>query len=108
MNMKPAPDVTFHSIIGSIRPGDVTQTTDGVVPYRSSHIDGMASEKTVRSDHSVQKNGEAIGEVNRILREHLGQQSSDMPKVSLDAALKPVAGMRPSLPPLPSPGRSAK
>ena len=53
-------------------PTAVAQSTDGVVPYTSSHLDGVASEKIVRSDHGVQKDPEAIREVRRILREHVG------------------------------------
>ena len=71
MEMKSGPDVTFHSIIGANRPGPPADSTDGVVPYRSSHLDGVASEKLVRSDHSVQKSPEAIQEVRRVLIEHL-------------------------------------
>ena len=71
MEMKSGPDVTFHSIIGANRPGPPADSTDGVVPYRSSHLDGLASEKLVRSDHSVQKSPEAIQEVRRVLIEHL-------------------------------------
>jgi hypothetical protein len=63
---------TFHSIIGSQRPGAVQNTTDGVVPYPSAHIDGVASELVVRSDHGVQKDPEAIREVRRILHEQVG------------------------------------
>ena len=70
--MKPGPGVAYHSIIGSLRPGGVDDSTDGVVPYRSAHLDGVESEKVVRSDHGVQKDGEAIQEVRRILREHIG------------------------------------
>ncbi|MGA7495161.1 MAG: hypothetical protein WBX00_00365, partial [Isosphaeraceae bacterium] len=70
--MKPGPGVAYHSIIGSLRPGGVDDSTDGVVPYRSAHLDGVESEKVVRSDHGVQKDGEAILEVRRILREHIG------------------------------------
>ncbi|MFO0890144.1 MAG: hypothetical protein U0790_13520 [Isosphaeraceae bacterium] len=70
--MKPGPGVAFHSIIGSTRPGPVDQTTDSVVPYRSAHLDGVESEKVVRSDHGVQKDGEAIREVVRILHQHIG------------------------------------
>ncbi|HWD23851.1 MAG TPA: hypothetical protein VG368_00140, partial [Acidimicrobiales bacterium] len=69
--MKPSPDVAFHSIIGSLRPGGVDQTTDGVVPYASAHLDGVASELLVRCDHGVQKDFNAIREVQRILNEHL-------------------------------------
>jgi hypothetical protein len=75
LNMQPAPlphSVNFHSIIGSLRPSGVDKTTDGVVAYRSAHIDGTSSEKVVRSDHGVQKDPEAIREVRRILREHVG------------------------------------
>ena len=71
MEMKSGPDVTFHSIIGANRPGPPADSTDGVVAYRSSHLDGVASEKLVRSDHSVQKSPEAIQEVRRVLIEHL-------------------------------------
>ena len=41
-----------------------------MVKYESAHIDGVASEKVVRSSHSVQGNPEAIQEVKRILIEH--------------------------------------
>ena len=74
--MQPAPGVFFHSVIGSTRPDGVDKTTDGVVPYRSAHIEGVASELIVRSDHSVQKNPRAILEVRRILWEHIGQAQS--------------------------------
>jgi pimeloyl-ACP methyl ester carboxylesterase len=71
LQMPADPTVSFHSIIGSLRPGSVEQTTDGVVPYRSAHLDGVASELVVRSDHSVQKSQYGIREVHRILLEHL-------------------------------------
>ncbi len=80
LTMKPAPDVAFHSIIGSLRPEGKENTTDGVVGYRSSHLDNVESETIVQSDHSVQNNPFAIIEVHRILLKHVG----------LDGA--PVAG----------------
>ena len=73
LDMKPGPDVTYHSIIGNTRPGGVEGSTDGVVTYRSAHLEGVASERVVRSDHSVQKDQEAILEVHRILLEHLNE-----------------------------------
>ncbi len=81
LTMKPGRGVTFHSIIGSERPEGKENTTDGVVPYQSSHIDGVASEVIVQSDHGVQKNPYAIMEVHRILLEHIGmvQQASALP-----------------------------
>jgi hypothetical protein len=70
--MTPGPGVEYHSIIGSLRPEGIENTTDGVVPYRSSHFDGAKSEVVVQSDHGVQKNPYAIIEVHRILLEHVG------------------------------------
>jgi pimeloyl-ACP methyl ester carboxylesterase len=82
--MKPGPDVKFHSIIGSNRPGPKDASTDGVVPYASAYIKVadskrvaeselvVDSELVVRSDHAVQKDPIAIGEVHRILLEHIG------------------------------------
>jgi hypothetical protein len=72
LSMKPGDGVAYHSIIGATRPGPVDHSTDGVVPYRSSHLDGVASEYFVRSDHGVQKAPLAIQEVRRILHEHVG------------------------------------
>ncbi len=69
--MKPGPAVTFHSIIGVLKASGVANTTDGVVPYRSSHIEGVESELRVLSDHGVQKSPLAIREVRRILHAHI-------------------------------------
>ncbi|MFM7130932.1 MAG: esterase/lipase family protein [bacterium] len=73
LEMKPGNEVQFHSIIGANKPGPPAESTDGIVAWRSSHIPGVASEKVVRSDHSVQKSAEAIQEVRRILLEHLAK-----------------------------------
>jgi pimeloyl-ACP methyl ester carboxylesterase len=40
---------------------------DGVVKYRSAHLEGVESEKIIRSGHSVQGKPETILEVKRIL-----------------------------------------
>ena len=45
---------------------------DGVVKYESAHLEGVASEKIVRSSHSTQSTPATILEVRRILYEHLG------------------------------------
>jgi len=76
LHMTPGEGIIFHSIIGSIRPTPVPQSTDGVVSYQSSHLDGVKSELVVRSDHGVQKDPEAIREVRRILLEHLQAQTA--------------------------------
>ena len=71
LSMQPGSNISFYSIIGSNRATGVAGSTDGVVPYRSSHLDNTP-EKVVRSDHGVQKDPEAIMEVRRILLDHVG------------------------------------
>jgi pimeloyl-ACP methyl ester carboxylesterase len=65
-----ADGVVAHSIIAVDSDGPLKDGGDGVVKYESAHIDGVASEKVVRSSHSVQGNPETIQEVKRILIEH--------------------------------------
>ncbi|GIW87329.1 MAG: hypothetical protein KatS3mg108_1653 [Isosphaeraceae bacterium] len=72
LRMSPNPETRFHSIIGSLRPDRVESTTDGIVPYRSAHLDGV-EETIVRSDHGVQRDPEAIQTVRRLMREHLAE-----------------------------------
>ena len=66
------PSITAHSIIAVLGDGPVTGKTDGVVAYESAHIEGVESEKVVRSGHSTQGHPETVDEVRRILIEHLG------------------------------------
>ena len=66
-----APGVQGHSIIAVQTDGDPKLGNDGVVEYSSAHLDGMASEFIVQSDHSSQLNPLAIDEVRRILVENL-------------------------------------
>jgi len=65
-----APGVVAYSIIAVDSDEPLDQAGDGVVKYMSAHIEGVESEKIVRSEHSVQGNPEAIQEVKRILIEH--------------------------------------
>ena len=65
------PRITAHSIIAAVGEGPITGKTDGVVAYGSAHIEGVESEKIVRSGHSTQGHPETIEEVRRILREHI-------------------------------------
>jgi pimeloyl-ACP methyl ester carboxylesterase len=62
------PGVPYHSIIGDRGRGDTPNSSDGVVPYWSSHLDGARSELIVPSAHPALRNGEAIKEVERILK----------------------------------------
>ncbi|MBR3880303.1 MAG: alpha/beta fold hydrolase [Mailhella sp.] len=73
-NLPIAPDVPYHSIIGNDTPGkSLAESSDGIVPYSSSHLDGATSEKVIASGHSVQETPEAILEIRRIMHLHLAQ-----------------------------------
>ena len=64
--------VRFHSIIGNNTPTmPLAESSDGVVPYSSSHLEGAASEKVIASGHSVQEMPDAIIEIRRIMHLHL-------------------------------------
>jgi hypothetical protein len=63
--------LAVHSVIGNMDAADVSGGTDGVVPYESSHLEGVASEKVIHSGHSVQYYPAGIQEVRRILHLHL-------------------------------------
>ena len=63
-----APSIPYHSIIGDRGRGDTPNSSDGVVPYWSSHLDGAQSELIVPSAHPALRNAEAIKEVERILK----------------------------------------
>ncbi len=74
-----ADGVVAHSIIAVEGDGPPEKGDDGVVKYTSAHIDGVASEKVVRSSHSTQGHPDTIQEIKRILFERLdaaGQDSS--------------------------------
>jgi pimeloyl-ACP methyl ester carboxylesterase len=64
-----APGVHRHSIIGNRgRKGPVEKSSDGVVPYTSSHLDNVDSELIVPGDHGAYKTPEALAEIMRILQ----------------------------------------
>ena len=67
------PGVRYHSIIPLI---GGTADTDGVVEYRSSHLEGAASELIFAGTHISQQDPAVIRELDRILREHLAAVSS--------------------------------
>ena len=68
------PNVPYHTVVGDRGRGDTPKSSDGVVPYWSSHLEGAQSELIVPSNHSVQQNTEAIAEVRRILHLHVGSK----------------------------------
>jgi pimeloyl-ACP methyl ester carboxylesterase len=59
-----------HSIIAVEGDGPPEDGDDGVVAYKSAHIDEAISQVVVRSSHSVQGHPQAIEEIRRILLEH--------------------------------------
>jgi pimeloyl-ACP methyl ester carboxylesterase len=67
-----APGVHVNSIIAVKGSGPVENGNDGVVEYKSAHIEGVESELVVRSGHSTQASPETIEEVRLILYQHAG------------------------------------
>jgi pimeloyl-ACP methyl ester carboxylesterase len=69
-----APGIHAHSIIPTLQDGPMDDRNDGVVQYKSAHIDGVESELVIEHQgHSTQSNPLAVREVRRILLEQLGQ-----------------------------------
>jgi pimeloyl-ACP methyl ester carboxylesterase len=66
-------EIAAHSIIPVKGAGPYEDGNDGVVAYRSAHIDEAVSEKVVRWNHSCQGTPEAIEEVRRILYLHAAE-----------------------------------
>jgi hypothetical protein len=65
-------EALHHSIIGDRGRGDTPDSSDGVVPYWSSHLNSAESEKIVPADHGAMADPEAVAEVRRILLMHIG------------------------------------
>jgi pimeloyl-ACP methyl ester carboxylesterase len=63
--------VHLHSIIPVRGDGPPEEGDDGVVAYKSAHLDGVDSELVVRHSHSCQNEPETVLELRRILLEHL-------------------------------------
>jgi len=65
-----------HSIIGDRGRGDTPNSSDGVVPYWSSHLASARSEKIVPTGHDVMDDPQAVEEIRRILLTTLGIRKS--------------------------------
>jgi hypothetical protein len=77
MNTIPmAPGVPYNTIIGDRGRGDSPNSSDGVVPYWSSHLNGAESEDIVPSGHGAHQNPQAIAEVLRILKTNARQYAT--------------------------------
>lgn len=80
-SIPPEKGLVFHSIIGNItKSDDPNVITDGIVPYKSAHLDGAVSEKIFTGGHSIQETPEAVLELRRILRQHLVDHGLYKPK----------------------------
>jgi hypothetical protein len=61
--------IQIHSVIGDRgKSGPLEDSSDGIVPYWSSHLDGVVSEEIVPSGHGAFHHPEGIAEIKRILR----------------------------------------
>jgi pimeloyl-ACP methyl ester carboxylesterase len=70
------PGIPYHTICGDRGRGDAPKSSDGIVPYWSSHLEGAQSELVVPSSHSAHQNPQAIEEVRRILKLHIARGDS--------------------------------
>ena len=69
-----APGIHAHSIIPTLQDGPLETRDDGVVEYKSAHLDGVESELVIEHQgHSTQCNPLAVREVRRILLEELAR-----------------------------------
>src|SRR6516225_2060055 len=84
--------VTYHSIIGDGRKGDSPNSTDGVVPYWSSHLDGAHSECIVPGPHGSCELPQTIAELDRILRLNVGLRSPARTTLASTTASSSSAG----------------
>ena len=68
------PAVPYHSIIANIHAAvPIEKSSDGLVRYRSAHLDGAVSEQMLIDGHSCEANPQFIAEVRRILLLHLSE-----------------------------------
>jgi pimeloyl-ACP methyl ester carboxylesterase len=63
--------IPHHTIAGDRGRGDAPNSSDGIVPYWSSHLPTALSEKIVPSHHGAHMHPDGIAEVRRILELHL-------------------------------------
>ena len=83
-NEMPFEDVPRHSIVGDRGDSTLTrgrrpveETSDGVVAYTSSSLEGVESQLVVPAPHNAHEHPLAIEELRRILYEHLDELGRD-------------------------------
>jgi hypothetical protein len=74
----------YHSIIGNRgKPGPLAESSDGIVPYWSSHMNRAQSEVIVPGPHGLVDYPQSIAELKRILHLHLKTLSPSKLTVAL-------------------------
>ncbi|CAN5784225.1 hypothetical protein BH11VER1_BH11VER1_39490 [soil metagenome] len=76
--------VPYHSIIGDRGRGNTPDSSDGIVPYWSSHLKGAQSELIVPGGHGAYDHPMAIEEMKRILELHLQSARGKQPRQGLN------------------------
>src|SRR5260221_5685016 len=67
--------VPFHSIIGNLGVDQGPDSSDGLVTYRSAHLEGAESEKIIPAGHYLMANPETVAEIKRILEENIARRA---------------------------------
>lgn len=60
-------------LLESVKYGATDRVSDGIVPYDSSHLEGVESEKVLTGRHNVHTSPQAILELRRILHQQLAR-----------------------------------
>ncbi len=81
-------EVPYHSIIGDRGKGNTPNSSDGVVPYSSSHLAGAQSELIVPGPHGSYDKPQSIKELERILELHLKSARRGQSPQSKSPAIK--------------------
>jgi hypothetical protein len=75
-------EAPHHSIIGDRGRGDTPNSSDGVVPYWSSHLPSAQSERIVPSGHEAMADPQAVEEIRRILLMNVGIRDNNRPSAA--------------------------
>jgi hypothetical protein len=90
-----APGIHAHSIIPTLQDGPLEDRDDGVVKYKSAHIEGVESEVVIaHSGHSTQGNPMTVREVRRILLEELARDARAPAVRTADTVRSPVRRLK--------------
>jgi hypothetical protein len=63
--------VPFHSVIGNRGRDEGPNSSDGIVEYRSSHLEGAEFEKIIPAGHNLISHPATVAEIKRILERNI-------------------------------------